>query len=79
MYRDVIHLVESIYNMKTNIAKVEYPETFAQKIRKIFNYDSILYAKALEQVCIHAWLAIIFKLFFHSQINLTNFNNIYLN
>ena len=36
--------------MKTNIAKVKYPKTFAQKIRKIFNYDNTLYAKALEQV-----------------------------
>ncbi|CAF0927047.1 unnamed protein product [Rotaria sordida] len=47
--KDVISLINSIYNMKTNIAKVEYPETFAQKIRKIFNYDNTLYAKALEQ------------------------------
>ncbi|CAF4196508.1 unnamed protein product, partial [Rotaria socialis] len=48
--KDVIHIIDSIYNMKTTIAKVEYPETFAQKIRKIFNDDNTLYAKALEQV-----------------------------
>ncbi|CAF4312336.1 unnamed protein product [Rotaria sp. Silwood2] len=48
--KDMISLINSIYNMKTNIAKVEYPEIFAQKIRKIFNYDNTLYAKALEQV-----------------------------
>ncbi|CAF4401708.1 unnamed protein product, partial [Rotaria magnacalcarata] len=36
--------------MKTTIAKVEYPETLAQKVRKIFNDDNTLYAKALEQV-----------------------------
>lgn len=36
--------------MKTNIAQVKYPETFAEKIRKMFNNDSTLYAKALEQV-----------------------------
>ncbi|CAF4067454.1 unnamed protein product [Rotaria sp. Silwood2] len=47
--KDVISLINSIYNMKTNIAKVEYPEIFAQKIRKIFNYDNTLYAKALQQ------------------------------
>ncbi|CAF4401621.1 unnamed protein product, partial [Rotaria magnacalcarata] len=35
--------------MKTTIAKVEYPETLAQKVRKIFNDDNTLYAKALEQ------------------------------
>jgi hypothetical protein len=36
--------------MKTNIGKVKYPETFAEKIRKLFNNNSKLYAKALEQV-----------------------------
>jgi hypothetical protein len=36
--------------MKTNIAKVKYPEIFAEKIRKMFNSDDKLYAKALEQV-----------------------------
>jgi hypothetical protein len=48
----VINIIESIYNMKTNIAKVKYPETFAKKIRKIFNNDETLYTKALEQVSI---------------------------
>ncbi|CAM4796225.1 unnamed protein product [Rotaria magnacalcarata] len=47
--KDVIRIVDSIYNMKTTIAKVEYPETLAQKVRKIFNDDNTLYAKALEQ------------------------------
>jgi hypothetical protein len=36
--------------MKTSIAKVQYSETFAEKIKKIFNHDKTLYAKALDQV-----------------------------
>lgn len=39
-----------MYNMRKSVAKVEYPEAFAVKIRKIFNNDSTLYAKALSQV-----------------------------
>ena len=46
----MINIIDSIYNMKTNIAQVEYPPMFAEKIRKIFNNDNSLYAKALEQV-----------------------------
>lgn len=48
----MINIIDSIYNMKKDIAKVEYPEIFAKKIRKIFHNDNTLYAKALEQVCI---------------------------
>ncbi len=47
--RDVINLIDSIYNMKTEVGKVQYPETFAEKIRKLFNNDKTLYDKALEQ------------------------------
>jgi hypothetical protein len=36
--------------MKTNIAKVQYPEPLAEKIRKMFNYNETLFANALEQV-----------------------------
>lgn len=42
--------IDSIYEMKTNFAKVQYPEKFAQKIKKMFKNDNALFAKALEQV-----------------------------
>lgn len=47
--RNVIGLIDSIYNIKTQVAKVEYPPIFAEKIRKLFNNDDTLYRKALEQ------------------------------
>ncbi len=49
-YRDVISQIDSIYNMKTNIAKVQYPEALAEKIKKMFKYNETLFANALEQV-----------------------------
>ena len=49
-YRDIISVIESVYNMKTGAAEVQYPKAFAQKIRKIFNNNDLLFAKALKQV-----------------------------
>ena len=43
-------MINSMYNMKTDVGRVTYPETFAQKIRKLFNFDASLYTKALDQV-----------------------------
>jgi hypothetical protein len=46
----VISLIDSIYNLKTSIAEVKYPDLFSEKIKKIFNDDASLFAKALKQV-----------------------------
>jgi len=47
--RDVMNLMNSIYTIKTEYAKVNYPASFAEKIRKIFNNNEHLFSKALEQ------------------------------
>ncbi|CAF1220692.1 unnamed protein product [Adineta steineri] len=47
--RDVIDEIQSIYNIETKIASVQHPTMFAEKIKKIFNYDAKLYEKALDQ------------------------------
>lgn len=44
-----MNLMNSIYTIKTEYAKVNYPASFAEKIRKIFNYNEHLFSKALEQ------------------------------
>ncbi|CAF1092813.1 unnamed protein product [Adineta ricciae] len=45
----VIGEIKSIYDIKTKVAEVQYPSAFAEKIKKIFNNDEDLYAKALKQ------------------------------
>ncbi|UJR07775.1 hypothetical protein I4U23_012058 [Adineta vaga] len=47
--QEVIAEIQSIYEMKTKVANVQYPASFAEKIKRIFNNDEKLYAKALEQ------------------------------
>jgi hypothetical protein len=47
--REMISLIDSIYKIKSGIGKVQHPESFAEKIRKLFNNDKTLYDKALEQ------------------------------
>ena len=59
LYRDVINIINSIFDIKTGTAKVEYPKKFAKKIRKMFNNDKTLYENALKQVIILLYYSLI--------------------
>lgn len=43
-------MIDTIYSIDTKVASVRYPEKFAEKIKKMFNGDEGLFARALEQV-----------------------------
>lgn len=47
---DVLHTLQTIYEIKSDFAQVQYPERFAEKILKMFNNDKDLFGKAQEQV-----------------------------
>jgi len=47
--RNVLHTINTIYEIKSSFGQVEYPEKFAQKISKMFNNDETLLSKARQQ------------------------------